>query len=262
LIAALKQKLKMTESENNTIRQEAENLRRNLRLTKNNEIEVNILNKNIKAQIKVYDEECQRLRLMLKEFINEKHTGNPTEFQDMEERLLEQKVFINEQNKKNQELEAELKRMMKENEELSEKNKEEHEKEAKVTKLKEKLGKKKKTIESYKEKIQGLAEENTELKKKLDESKVVRTEKREDVLAHAKVPQEQNTEIEKLKKEKEEFKRRAEESERKAREKDRQIREEQVKFKDKEEELTLKLFEDTEKLNQRIVRRIIFLYKN
>ena len=100
LIAALKQKIKSLETDLVACKQENESLRKNVKLTKKREIE---------TETQIFQEECRRLRLMLKDIISERHAGNPAEYEKMEEKVLEQKVIINEMNNKNQELESNIK---------------------------------------------------------------------------------------------------------------------------------------------------------
>jgi hypothetical protein len=200
---------------------------------------------------------------MLKEIISEKHTGNPTEYQNMEEKILEQKVLISQQNKKNRELEAELKQKTKENEMQKDKMKANGQELSKKSKLKDKVKRQKKVIEEYKEKIQKLTKENEELESKMEEvtqNDDKKIERKEEDLNQISVVMELRKDIEKLRKEKEDMKKNTTDIERKLKDKDREIQKEQIKFKDKEEEITLKFYEDNEKFNQRIVlRKLIFL---
>ena len=190
---------------------------------------------------------------MLEEIISSKHVGNPAEYMELEEKTLEQKAIINELKTKNQELDKEVGAKNREQKSLREKIKEYEQNEAKASKQHDKIRKQKAALEDAKTRLKMVLEENAELKGKVKELGKVEVKKELDTSQNPMLDQ-LRIDLERLKKEKDDMKRRAEESDRRVQEKDREMREERSQAKYKDEENTLKMFEEKEKMNQRIVR--------
>jgi len=244
LVLALKQKVKELEAGNAELMAANFNLKKDIRLTKQNEYE----------QInKAYEDECKRLRSMLDELLNSKNAGNPVEYVELEEKMLEQRSIITELKNKNKQLSQELASAKNSESQALDRLKENDEKESKSKKYKEKASKYKKEITDYKNQIDDLTKEIDELKLKIDELENINT-KREQDTTQTDLVNKLTQEAEKMKKEKEELRKKADIAEKRVIEKEREMREERNKAKEKEEEYVLKSFEDKEKLNQRIVR--------
>jgi hypothetical protein len=190
---------------------------------------------------------------MLEELISSKHIGNPSEYVELEERTLEQKVQIKELRVKNMELEKELSVKSRDEKDMREKLREYEENEARAAKRKEKVMRQKGILEENKGKIQALLAENASLRAQMNNMERVDIKREVEPSQNGLVDQ-LKAEIDKCKKEKEEHKKRADAADRKLQEKEREIREEKSKAKEKEEEFTLSLFEEKEKLNQKLVR--------
>eukprot|EP01022_Parablepharisma_sp_SALTPOND_P019726 TRINITY_DN340_c2_g1_i1.p3 TRINITY_DN340_c2_g1~~TRINITY_DN340_c2_g1_i1.p3 ORF type:complete len:647 (-),score=133.67 TRINITY_DN340_c2_g1_i1:10552-12492(-) len=244
LVIALKQKIKELETENVELKNANMTIKKNIRLTKHYENDV--ANKTL-------EEECKRLRLMLEELINEKHVGSPSEYAELEGKMLEQKAIIKELKIKNLELSQELSRARDSERQILERIKEYEVQEQKVHREKQKVKRQRQEINEARERIAALENEKEELKAKIEELQSAETRREHDT-SQIDVIEKLNSNIEKLKLEKEELKRRADASERKILEINREMREERNKAKEKEEEYTLKMLEERERLNQRIVR--------
>ena len=117
-----------------------------------------------------YEEECKRLRAMLEELISNKHVGNPTEYIELEEKTLNQKVQIRELKAKVSEVEKELSQKSREERQLRDKIKEYEASENKTAKKKDKAMKQKAVLEEYKAKLQELTNENASLQAQLSQS--------------------------------------------------------------------------------------------
>lgn len=201
-----------------------------------------------------FEEECKRLRAMLQELIASKHVGNPSEYVELEEQMLQQKTLINELKARNQELDSEVNVRTREEKQLKERLRDYEKTEGKSGKLRDKLKKQKAAIDEGNERIAALTTENEEIRRELAELEEKTSKQVIDNSQNAVVEQLKG-ELEKLKKEREELKKRNEIAERKAQEKEREARDEKSRAKEKEDEYELKIFEEREKLSQRLVRR-------
>ncbi len=99
LIEALKSRIRQAEAVVASKDSEIDKLKKDIKITKLTEYE---------SQLKTCEAECVRLRGMLDELISSKHVGSPTEYVEVEEKMLEQSMRLKELARKNTELSSSL----------------------------------------------------------------------------------------------------------------------------------------------------------
>jgi len=239
IITSLKRRVKEAANENATLKNEVNQLKRNLKLTKQNEAEaINIL----------LEKECSRLRSMLDAAIQEK---NPKGISETEKELLEQKANCKELERVNEQLRYEVMKLKGSEKEALDRLYEYEAKEIKRIRQKAKKEKNKYTLKEAKVEIEKLILEKKQLEEQIEATKnkpIEPQDIKEDLLDTHKL------EIEKLKAENLKFKSRIEEYRKRVFEKEKEARDVAREAKEKEEAYTLKGLEEKEKMTQGIIR--------
>jgi len=249
LIDALKQRVKKLEGILMSRDDEITTLKQNVKLTKLNEYE---------SQLNICEKECIRLRGMLEELLNSKHVGNPTEYVEIEEKILEQSMMIKDLQAKNSEISQNLDRKTQQCEKLTEKIKELEDQISKNSKKTDRTAKRKRVIVEYKDKIAELNTEIAQLKEELekrpeaDNKSPGQGEKEKNM----KLFNDMQKDMSEMKKNMEEYKKKADEANRNLFEKDGIIKRTQDKLKFQEDEFNVKLIQERETFTKKIKSRI------
>jgi len=244
LIIALKKKVNEVRQENMQLREEIQKLHHSIKATKQNETETMII---------MLEQECTRLRAMLKLMIVNKHPETTEEYNELEAKLLEQFVIVEELRRNVAELKYEANKAHEAEKHSLEQLKALEEKEARRLRKRGTGSKRAEELEEAKGRIARLLYEKNELKRKMEEIKKDKGDMKnnENII---ETINNLNKEIKQLREENEGLRKDKKGCERKLIEKDKAIRDATENAKVQENIYILKSLEEKDRLSQKIVR--------
>jgi len=241
LIITLKQRIKELEGMCKSHKNANEIIKKNINITKQTELE---------DSCKAYEEECNRLRLMIKKLITDKYKGaKSVNSEEVEKVNISLRVTVEQKDRQIEDLKKQLEEFANREKQRAEQIKKHKQQQKNYAKSKEKITQQELVIDEQQTKIALLINQVKKLEIKLaDEGGNSDSQgQRADTISNL------NAEITKLKTDKDNLKGKLLVKEKEFLEMQKEFRDEKARLKEREEAYTLKALEDKEKLTERLV---------